>query len=125
MFSFCDLVLPAGGTVKFAGKIIDTAFNWFTLSGVEDLEFLPAGRSRRWPFEHICTLLRELIKRSPADFGYQRSRWSTKLLTIKINEITGYQLHAGTVRHGLPSAGLVCRRAAPTLRIRDPHKEEK
>ena len=31
-------------------------------------------------------------------FGYQRSRWSTELLAIKVNEITGCQLHAGTVR---------------------------
>ncbi|MGG2376902.1 DUF4942 domain-containing protein, partial [Salmonella enterica] len=37
----------------------------------------------------------------------------------------GCQLHAGTVRRWLPSAGLVWRRAAPTLRIRDPHKDEK
>ncbi|EGM6562503.1 IS630 family transposase, partial [Salmonella enterica] len=61
----------------------------------------------------------------PGDFGYRRSRWSTERLAIKINEITGCQLHAGTVRRGLPSAGLVWRRAVPTLRIRDPHKDEK
>ncbi|EJF5608509.1 IS630 family transposase, partial [Salmonella enterica] len=71
------------------------------------------------------TLLRELVKHAPGDFGYQRSRWSTERLAIKINEITGCQLHAGTVRRGLPSAGLVWRRAAPTLRIRAPHKDEK
>lgn len=75
--------------------------------------------------KHICTLLRELIKRSPGDFGYQHSRWSTELLAIKINEIIGCQLHAGTVRRWLPTAGLVWRRAALTLRIRYPHKEEK
>ncbi len=46
-------------------------------------------------------------------------------MAIKINEITGSQLHAGTVRRWLPSAELVWRRAAPTLRIRDPHKDEK
>lgn len=43
----------------------------------------------------------------------------------KINEITGFQLHAGTVRCWLPSAGLVWRRAAPTLRISDPHTDKK
>lgn len=59
------------------------------------------------------------------DFGYQRSRWSMELLAIKINEITGCLLHAGTLRRWLPAVGLVWRRAAPTLRIRDPHKEEK
>ncbi|HDY8954128.1 TPA: helix-turn-helix domain-containing protein, partial [Klebsiella pneumoniae] len=108
-------------TRSFVGHWI----GWFTVSGVEGLKSLPAGRSRRWPFEHICTLLRELIKHSPCDFGYQRSRWSTELLAIKINEITGFQLHAGTVRRWLPSAGLVWGRAAPTLCIRDPHKDEK
>ena len=82
-------------------------------------------RMRRLPFEHICTLLRELIKHSPGDFGYQRLRWSTELLAIKIKEITGCCLHAGTVRRWLPSAGIVWRRAAPPLRIRDPHKDEK
>ncbi len=86
---------------------------------------MPSGRGRRWPFEHICALLRQLIKHSPGDFGYQRFRWSTELLALKINEITGCHLHASTVRRWLPSAGLVWRRAAPTLRIRDPHKEEK
>ncbi|EEW5286170.1 helix-turn-helix domain-containing protein, partial [Escherichia coli] len=96
--------------------------NWFTLSSVEGLKSLPAGRSRRWPFEHICTLFRELIKHSPGYFGYQRSRWSTELLAIKINEITECQLHAGTVRRWLPLVGLVWRRAAPTLRTRNPHK---
>ncbi|MGX8940495.1 IS630 family transposase [Symbiopectobacterium sp. Eva_TO] len=99
--------------------------NWLTLYGIEGLKSLRPGRGRRWPFEQICALLIQLVKRSPHDFGYQRSRWSTELLAIKINEITGCQLHASTVRRWRPSAGLVWRRAAPTLRIRDPHKEEK
>ncbi|BFI48402.1 hypothetical protein KD2_08450 [Yersinia pseudotuberculosis] len=46
-------------------------------------------------------------------------------MAIKIREITGCHLHASTVRRWLPRAGLVWRRAAPTLRIRDPHKEDK
>ena len=85
--------------------------NWFTLYGLEGP--LPSGRGRRWPFEHIFALLRQLIKHSPGDFGYQRSRWSTELLAIKINEITRYRLHASTVRRWLPSAEIVWRRAAP------------
>ena len=46
-------------------------------------------------------------------------------MAIKINEITGCKLHPGTVRRWLPYAGLVWRRTAPTLHIRDPHKDEK
>jgi len=120
-----DRVSDVARTLCCARSSVGRWINWFTLSGVEGLKSLPAGRSRRWPYEHICALLRELVKRTPGDFGYQRSRWSTELLAIKINEITGCQLHAGTVRRWLPSAGLVWRRAAPTLHIRDPHKEEK
>ncbi|WP_410315286.1 IS630 family transposase [Klebsiella pneumoniae] len=120
-----ERVSDVARTLCCARSSVGRWINWFTHSGIEGLKSLPAGRSRRWPFEHICTLLRELIKHSPGDFGYQRSRWSTELLAIKINEITGCQLHAGTVRRWLPSAGLVWRRAAPTLRIRDPHKDEK
>ncbi len=92
--------------------------NWFTLYGMEGLKSLSPGCGHRWPFEQICALLSRLTERSPGDFGYQRSRWSTELLAIKINEITGCRLHASTVRRWLPAAGLVWRRAAPTLRIR-------
>ncbi|ENT2358786.1 DUF4942 domain-containing protein [Salmonella enterica] len=120
-----DCVSDVARTLCCARSSVGRWINWFTLSGIEGLKSLSAGRTRRWPFEHICTLLRELVKHSPGDFGYQRSRWSTELLAIKINEITGCQLHAGTVRRWLPSAGLVWRRAAPTLRTRDPHKDEK
>lgn len=81
--------------------------NWLTLYGIEGLRSLPPGRGRRWPFEPLCVLLRQLVKRSPGDFGYQRSHWSTELLPIKINEMTGCQLHASTVRRWLPLAGLV------------------
>lgn len=77
--------------------------NWFTLSCVAGLKSLPDGRARLWSFEHICTLLRELVKHSPGE----RSRWITELLAIKINQITGCQQHAAIVRRWLSSARLV------------------
>lgn len=120
-----DTVTDVARTLCCARSSLGRWIHWFTLYGAEGLKSLPPGRARRWPFEHICSLLCQLIKHAPESFGYQRSRWSTELLTIKINEITGCQLHASTVRRWLPAAGLVWRRAAPTLRIRDPHKEEK
>lgn len=120
-----DKISDVAKTLCCARSSLGRWINWFTLYGLEGLKSLPSGRGRRWPFEHICVLLRQLIKHSPGEFGYQRSRWSTELLAIKINEITGCRLHASTVRRWLPSAGIVWRRATPTLRIRDPHKEEK
>lgn len=65
------------------------------------------------------------VRHSSGDIGYQRSHWRTEFLVIKINEITWCKLHPGTIRHWLPLTGLVWRRAAPILRIRDPHNEEK
>lgn len=120
-----DRVSDVASTLCCARSSDGRWINWFTLSGVEGLKSVPTGPSRRWPFENICTLLRELIKHAPGDFGYQRSRWSTELLALKINEITGCQLHLGTVRRWLLSAGLVWRGPAPTLRIRDPYKDKK
>lgn len=72
--------------------------NWFTLSGAEGLKSLPLGRGRCWPFEHICALLREFVKHSPGDFGYQRFHWSNELLVIKNRDVTGCPLHASTIR---------------------------
>lgn len=118
-------VTDVARTLCCARSSVGRWINWFTLYGAEGLISLRPGRERRWPFEQICALLVQLVSRSPGDFGYQRSRWSTELLAIKINEITGCKLHPGTVRRWLPSAGLVWRRAAPTLHIRDPHKNEK
>lgn len=122
MLHWDECVSDVARTLYCARSSIGRWINWFTLSGIEGLVSLPAGRGRQWPYEHICALLRQLVKHTLGDFGYQRSRWSTELLAIKINEITGCQLHAGTLRRWLPAAGLVWRRAAPTLRIRVAHK---
>lgn len=37
----------------------------------------------------------------------------------------GIRIHSSTLRRWMPELGIVWRRAAPTLRIRDPHKDEK
>lgn len=108
------LMLHRGDTVSHVARTlcrtrssIGRWINWFTLSGVEGLKSLPSGRGRRWLFEHICALLHELVKHSPGDFGYQRSRWSTELLAIKIRDVTDCPLHSSTIRQWLPAAGLV------------------
>jgi len=120
-----DRVSEVGRTLCCARTSVGRWINWFTLGGIDDLKSFSPGGGCRWPFEHICTLLRELVKHTPGDFGYQRSWWSTELMAIKIREITDCCLHASTVHRWLLAAGLVWRRAAPTLHIRDLHKDEK
>lgn len=99
--------------------------NWFTQGGLEALCSLPVGRPPRLPVREMCAMLTVLIQFTPQDFGYQRSRWSTELLTMQLNELFQSTVASSTVRRWLPSLGIVWRRAAPTLNIRDPDKEQK
>ncbi|CAM7089677.1 Transposase [Escherichia coli] len=55
-----DTVCHVARTLCCARSSIGRWINWFTLSGAEGMKSLPSGRGRRWPFEHICALLREL-----------------------------------------------------------------
>ncbi|EGN4235548.1 IS630 family transposase, partial [Salmonella enterica] len=99
--------------------------NWFTLHGVEGLKSLRPGRAPRWPVADILQLLPLLVQRSPKDFGWLRSRWSTELLVLVINRLFDVTLHRSTLHRYLRQADMVWRRAAPTLKIKDPHYEEK
>ncbi len=120
-----DRVSDIARTLCCARSSVGRWINWFTHCGIEGLVSLPSGRPLRWPTVLIFTLLRKLIQFSPGDFGYQRSRWCSDILTLKINEITGLTLHHGVVRRWLSSASFVWLRAAPTLRIPKLAKEEK
>jgi len=126
------LMLHRGDTLTYVAKTLCAArstvgrwINWFTFSGIEGLRSLLSGRQKKWPVQAMLRALNVLIQYSPQDFGYLRSRWSTEILTIEINKLFHSTLHPGSLRRWLPEAGIVWRRAAPTLHIRDPHKEEK
>ena len=99
--------------------------NWFTLDGAEGLKSLRPGRTPQWPVTDILQVLPLLVQRSPKDFGWLRSRWSTELLSRIINQIFNLTQHSPTLHRYLKRAGIVWRRALPTLKIRDPLYEEK
>ncbi|MCP6629353.1 winged helix-turn-helix domain-containing protein, partial [Klebsiella pneumoniae] len=92
--------------------------------GVEGLKSLRPGCATRWPVTDILQALPLLVQRSPKDFGWLRSRWSTELLARMINQLFNVTLHRSTLNRYLKQAGIVWRRAAPTLKIKDPHYEE-
>ncbi|MGI3018488.1 IS630 family transposase, partial [Shewanella algae] len=83
------------------------------------------GRPTVLPINPILLCLSLLIQLCPEDFGYQRSRWSSELLAKVINAQLKLCVAASTIRRLLPEAGIVWRRSAPTLRIKDPYKAEK
>ena len=126
------LMLHQGMTVTDVARILCAArssvgrwINWFTLHGAEGLKSLRPGRAPQWPVTDILQVLPLLVQRSPKDFGWLRSRWSTELLSRIINQIFNLSLHSSTLHRYLKRAGIVWRRAAPTLKIRDPQYEEK
>lgn len=126
------LMLHQGMTVTDVARLLCAArssvgrwINWFTLHGVEGLKSLRPGRALRWPVADILQLLPLLVQRSPKDFGWLRSRWSTELLVLVINRLFDVTLHRSTLHRYLRQADMVWRRAAPTLKIKDPHYEEK
>ncbi|ECX1157645.1 IS630 family transposase [Salmonella enterica subsp. enterica serovar Dublin] len=126
------LMLHQGMTVTDVARLLCAArssvgrwINWFTLHGVEGLKSLRPGRAPRWPVADILQLLPLLVQRSPKDFGWLRSRWSTELLALVINRLFDVTLHRSTLHRYLRQADMVWRGAAPTLKIKDPHYEEK
>ncbi|MBS8180009.1 IS630 family transposase, partial [Klebsiella pneumoniae] len=126
------LLLADGHSVSAVSRLTAAArssinrwVNWYTLYGLEGLESESRGRKPVLPFAQIAGLLRLLVQLSPQELGYQRSRWSTELMALELKRNWQLSLHASTIRRWLPRLGIVWRRPAPTLRIRDPHKEAK
>lgn len=66
-----------------------------------------------------------LIRHTPRDFGFFRSRWSCAVLALLLWEQHRVRLSAETVRRGLQQLGFVWRRPRPVVGPRDPEHEQK
>ncbi len=126
------LMLHQGMTVTDVARLLCAArssvgrwINWFTLYGAEGLKRLRPGRAPHWPVADFLQILPLLVQHSPKDFGWLRSRWSTELLALIVNRLFDVTLHCATLHRYLKQAGIVWRRAAPTLKLEDPHYDEK
>lgn len=126
------LLLSQGHSVTTVSKLLAAArssigrwVNWYTDCGIEGLESSTRGRTATLPFLQIAAVLTTLLTLNPQSLGYQRSRWSSELMAIEINRIFELNVHSSTIRRWLPKLGIVWRRAAPTLHIKDPDKEAK
>ncbi len=87
------LMLHQGMTVSGVANALCAArssvgrwINWFTLHGVEGQQKLMPGCATRWPVADILQVIPLLVQRSPQDFGWLSSRWSTELLARVIND---------------------------------------
>jgi transposase len=98
---------------------------WYEVAGVDGLKTKGVGRPVRQPKAFICKVLRLLLEQTPRTLGYQRSRWSTELFALLLRKLCNIKVHSSTIRRWLPTLGIVWRRAAPTLYIKDPDKDAK
>jgi transposase len=111
--------------LQAARSSVNRWIKWYLEDDLDGLQADLPGKKVRFPPTFIGELLKLLISFRPQDFGYQRSRWSSELLSIVIREALNIVLHSSTIRRWLPKHGIVWRRAAPTLQIKDPDKEAK
>lgn len=98
---------------------------WYEAAGIDGLTNQRTGRPPTQPKALIIDVLKLLVEHKPRDLGYQRSRWITELFSLVLKRVLGLIVRRSTIRRLLPKAGIVWRRAAPTLRIKDPAKAEK
>src|SRR4051812_22330915 len=85
----------------------------------------PPDRHRRRPRRWAAVIISWVLDWTPADFGFARSRWSCETVAVVLAEDHGVRVSRETVRRWLAGAGLVWRRPRPTLRPKDPAREEK
>ena len=123
------LLLNEGYSVSETARLLhaarSTVYDWkkrFARFGEAGLVPEPAGRPRETVTEEVCACLLELIEKSPRDYGYLRSRWTTEMLAEQLGKALGVSIHASTVRRWMPRLGIRWKRARPTLNIRDPQK---
>ncbi len=111
--------------LQAARSSVNRWINWYLTDDIDGLQADLPGRKVRFEPEFIGKLLRFVVGFRPQEFGYQRSRLSSELLSIVLREALNIVLHSSTIRRWLPKHGIVWRRAAQTLCIKDPDKESK
>ena len=75
--------------------------------------------------EWLLVVVRWLLRFTPQDFGFFRSRWSCALLAALLWEREGVRISPETVRRGLHRMEFVWRRPRPVVGPRDPQHEAK
>jgi putative transposase len=93
--------------------------------GLDAIATVEAGRQPYKVGERELETLERLIQRSPQDFGWARSRWSSELLAKQLEVDTGTRVHASYIRRLLPLLDVVYRRPGLFIRRVDPRKNYK
>jgi len=108
----CLFLVATGMPVVEVGKIIGrnrmTVASWvkrFNRKGPEGVTPLYRGRSRRILTDDELEKVREAVKKSPRDFGFEKVRWTIKLLATYIEREFGKRVQQSTIRGYLHQLG--------------------
>ncbi len=113
-------------------QIGKTAFASPTLVAAVKRDFHAGGLAGVLPQESpevsiaswLIVVTRWLLRFTPQDFGFFRSRWSCELLALMLREQEGIRLSPETVRRGMHRMEFVWRRPRPVVGPRDPEHAE-
>ena len=114
-----------GQRVGCQGQAVRQAIHAFDQEGLRCLHPKAKGnpRDRRSLDDVAREQLRELIRRSPRDLGYETSLWTLELLAQACYElgITTWQVTGETIRATLAAMGIQWRRVKQRINSPDPH----
>jgi putative transposase len=126
------LLLDAGHPWATIGAVLfcsaSTISRWrrrFRKEGVNAVFGRPQGRKRSGVHIWATLAVRWVLTLSPADFRFARSRWSCETAAVVLREDFRVAVGRETVRRWLREANLVWRRPRPTIRPKDPDREQK
>lgn len=97
----------------------------FAEGGVEALLGHRRGRRAAWAAWWAALVTSWVLRLTPRDFGFYRSRWTCATLAIVVSQRQGVGVSAETVRRWLHQQDLVWRRPRPVLGPCDPQHAAK
>jgi transposase len=105
-----------------SSRTIDRWFKRFQAEGLAGLTGRKRGRPFRLGLGWIATLASWVTTKTPADFGFLRSRWSCAVLALLLREREGVPVSRETVRRTLHRGNMVYRRPRP---VPPPNEQER
>jgi putative transposase len=108
-----------------SSRTIDRWLKRFQQEGIEARAGRKRGRPVRFGLGWVAVVAAWVIRHTPRDFGFLRSRWTCATLVLLLREEHGLAVSRETVRRWLHRSNLVYRRPRPTVGPTDPEYQQK
>ena len=123
--TFCTTVVAAARKAGISRSTANSARNRYVQGGIRAISNVAVGRKPYKVTRDYCKRLKKLIKEEPEQYGWNRSRWSSELLSKQMEQETGIKINHSHLRRLLSKLDIVYRRPAPYIKRVDPKKQEK